>query len=375
MKKTILILLDALHQQGAETVAVRIATGLQRSDTFRPVVCATRKGGPLEARLERNRIPYLVLGRKRAVELHRFRPLQRFLAEEEVCLVHAHKIGSNFWASLLGGVSKIPVIAHVHGQAESARNTWVDRFVARSARKIIAVSEFERDRMTRREGIDPEKIAIIYNGVTSTDFVGDKDESLAGDLGLDLGAPLVGIVAALRPEKNHELFLRSAARVLRTRPDANFLVIGDGPRRPVLEEMARKLGIETRLRFLGAVGEIPRYLSILDVGVLTSKREGLPMALLELQAAGIPVVATHVGGIPEVITDGENGYLVDPGDERGLAHRIEELLERRDRSRAMGRSGQQRVEMQFSETLMIQRVEDLYSQVLGFDSGGGAQAG
>ncbi len=150
-------------------------------------------------------------------------------------------------------------------------------------------------------------------------------------------------MAALRPEKNHELFLQAAALVRRELPETRFLVIGDGPRRPALESLARELLPAAAVRFLGTRRDVPELLALVDVVLLTSHDEASPVSILEAMAAGKPVVATRVGSVGQTVLDGRTGYLVPPGSAGELARRTLELLQDAARAAALGRAGRRQV--------------------------------
>ena len=175
-------------------------------------------------------------------------------------------------------------------------------------------------------GLPERKVRIIHNGV-DTEAMRVEDTSVRHELGLDDEHQLVGTLAALRPEKDLETFLHAAALVSGHRPLARFLVVGDGPRRTTLENLARELGLEHRVVFMGQRTDVAAVLSAMDVFVLTSYTvECFPMALLEAMACSTAAVCTAVGGIPELVDEGVTGYLVPPKDPEALAERLAELL-------------------------------------------------
>jgi glycosyltransferase involved in cell wall biosynthesis len=182
-------------------------------------------------------------------------------------------------------------------------------------------------------------------------------------LGLSPDQPVAAIVAALRPEKNHELFLRAAARIARRRPEARFLVIGDGPRRSELERLTAELEIEKNVLFLGVRSDVPRMLSLASVLVLSSHMEANPVSILEALACGKPVVATRVGSIAESVEHGICGYLVTPGDEAELAARVDELLGQPELACRMGQVGRERVVRDWSLERMVEGYQELIERV------------
>jgi len=178
-----------------------------------------------------------------------------------------------------------------------------------------------------------------------------------------LAWPAVGIVGRLVPIKNHALFLAAARRVLERRADVTFVVAGDGELRPKLEDEARPT-LGDRARFTGWVASLPALYAALDVVVLTSLNEGTPVALMEAAAAGLPVVATDVGGVADVVVEGETGFLVPSGDADILALRIESLIAEPSLGRRMGEQGRRRVPTAFSPDAMADGIADLYREIL-----------
>jgi glycosyltransferase involved in cell wall biosynthesis len=183
------------------------------------------------------------------------------------------------------------------------------------------------------------------------------------ELGFGPTDPVVGIVAALRPEKNHELFLDMAARVRSTLPNARFLVIGDGPCRPQLEKIAAELGITESVSFVGSRNDVPRLLSAIDVFALTSHIEANPVSILEAMSVGKPVVATNVGSIHEAVDDGRTGYLVLPSDAYQITDRVLRLLNNPLQAATMGTAARVTVVSRWSIEAMVQGYEQLIESV------------
>jgi glycosyltransferase involved in cell wall biosynthesis len=169
--------------------------------------------------------------------------------------------------------------------------------------------------------------------------------------------------SALRPEKNHELFLRVAARVRQSVPEARFLVVGDGARREELESLAGELGLQGAVLFLGTRSDIPELLALLDLMVLTSHMEANPVSILEALACGKPVVAPRVGSIPEAVADGETGLLAAPLSEAELSGHVTELLLNPARAAALGRAGRRHVLERFSLERMVEGYQELIAEI------------
>ena len=266
-----------------------------------------------------------------------------------------------FWGRLAARLAGVPVIASaLHSTGWPDRVQFANRLLAPITDAFIAVAEPHGRYLAAHEGCTAAKIRVIPNGVDVERFrPRPPNETLRTEFGLAAGAPVVGIVAALRPEKNHALFLRAAARVRRAVPNARFLIVGDGPQRGELEALAKSLSISDAVRFLGTRSDVPEVLSLIDVLALSSHIEANPVSILEAMAAEKPVVATRVGSVDKAVHDGRSGYLVSPGSEEELAGRLIELLRDRARAAAFGRAGRQHVLEHASIQRMVAGYEDL----------------
>ena len=224
----------------------------------------------------------------------------------------------------------------------------VDRALIRWTSGYFGVAEAQRQYLVDELGYPDDKIRIIHNGVDPALFDVNTDRGVLAEFGFAEGDPVVGILAALRPEKDHATFLRAARIVIDEMPRARFLVIGDGATRPQLEALCSELRITPNVHFAGARDDVARLLRAIDVFALSSVTvECFPIALLEAMACARPAVCTAVGGIPEMINDGETGYLVPPKDPQQLAARLVSLLSDPQTARRMGRAGRDRVEAEF----------------------------
>src|ERR687894_2861477 len=177
--------------------------------------------------------------------------------------------------------------------------------------------------------------------------------------------PLVGVVARLQPEKGVANFLKAAVRVAPQFPEAHFVIAGDGPLRQELVSLAEDLGLRDRVHFLGFRSDASELMGSLDVLVVPSLTEGSPLVTLEAMAAGVPVVASAVGGIPDQIRHDKEGLLVPPGDTDALSNALLALLRDPPRSRRLGEAGRRRVASRFSHATMVRQIEDVYRDVLG----------
>src|SRR3990167_1946233 len=218
MKKGVLTFIDILHSEGAENVAVNIAVKLAESGEYNPVVCVTRRGGVLENILTASNIKYYILNRNNVYDIHKFLPLRNIIKENNISIIHAHKIGSDLWGSIIGKLLGIPVISHFHAHHISLRNLTfmaTAKIIGSFSSKIISISEFERQRLIVEEGIPYSKIVTIYNGINYEKYQKKANAALRKQLGIGSESSVVGIVAAFRDQKNHELFILAANEILK----------------------------------------------------------------------------------------------------------------------------------------------------------------
>ena len=204
---------------------------------------------------------------------------------------------------------------------------------------------------------------IIHNGVDPADFDPRSDRRAVAALGIGDGEPVVALVGAMRPEKDHRTYLDAARLVSDVMPSARYLLVGDGPLRGDLEAHAISLGLDDRVVFAGVRDDIPESLRGVDVFVLSSYSDCFPMALLEAMAAGRPAVCTAVGGVPEMIDDGVTGFLDPPRDPRALADKVLAVLADPERALAMGAAARRRIEEEFSLQRSVAGAERAFEEV------------
>jgi len=290
-------------------------------------------------------------------------------------ILHAHWIPSGLVALASSPLGRKPVIVSVWGSDLAvARLPLLGRLtmaLLRRARTVIAISEAMRAELLAL-GLPEHKVRVIPTAVSSLARPrGDRDQTRR-ELGLPVDRPLVLYLGRLSTVKGPAHFVDAARLVSKERPDSAYVVVGDGHLRRELEEAVRATGMADRFVFAGHVRheEVGRWLSAADLFVLPSLSEGVPHALLEALAFGLPVVASAVGGVPEIVRDGVNGYLVPPGDSPALARRILDLLGAPEKRRDFGDAGRQLVEdRQLTWERFAAELADVYDRALGSASG------
>ena len=331
----LLLLVDHIQGPGggAEVFLVGLATHLPR-ERFEVHVCATRAvvPGPLAETLDGAGVPHVALGRRSKWDLLRLRRLATLLNGGRFDIVHAHKFGSNVWGTLFGRACGVPiVIAHEHTWSYEGQplRKWLDgRVIGRLATRFVAVSDADAARMVAREKVPAEKVIVMPTGYVARPRTPDTD--LRSELGVAPETPLVGTAVVFRPQKALDVLLEAHARLLESIPDAHLAIAGDGPSRAELLRRARELRLDGRVHFLGRRDDVDAILRSLDVAVLSSDFEGKPLFVLECMANRTPLVATAVGGLPELVRDGETGVLVPPRHPEALADAVGRLLVDRD---------------------------------------------
>jgi glycosyltransferase involved in cell wall biosynthesis len=364
---------------GAESVAREIAANLDRS-RFDPVYCLSRWEPAesydwLSAELQEASISLLGLGRRSRFELRPWWRLVIYMRQQRVDILHSHLLGSNAWGAVLARLAGVPVfVAQEHGwsiRGQAYRHVLDRWLIGPRADAFVVVSRESRRLAHEIEGIPLEKVRVIPNGIPDPGPPGDGTR-LRAELGIAPEQPLIGAVATLRPEKALGVLVRAVVPLARRHPGVRVAIVGggfnrrggvDNSVRDALAELARELGIADRVLLLGPRSDIPNVLAALDVAVLCSDSEASPLALMEYMEAGKPVVATRVGGVPEVVEEGRTGILVEPQDPEGLANAIAELLDDRRRAGAMGAAGRERCRRKFSIEGAARRFEALYEEL------------
>jgi glycosyltransferase involved in cell wall biosynthesis len=282
--------------------------------------------------------------------------LHRAIASSQPQLVHLHGYKATILAGALSLVRGVPAVATYHAEAGKAcdfprLSTYLalETQVLRRLRGVIAVSEPIREELLRR-GVPPERVTVIPNGIDI-----DAGHHRGAAASHATFAPTLLVVGRLIPEKNIELAIEVLARVRQRHPQAGLLVAGEGPQQAALLEKARTLGVSEWVRFLGFVDDVRGLLTRCECFLLPSRTEGMPIALLEAMAAGAPIVASHVGGIPAAVTDGIEGVLVPPCDGDRLFSAVSRLLEDRELSEALGARARVRFARDFTSDRMAER--------------------
>lgn len=315
--------------------------------------------------LERMGVPVRCFGSRNPVRmLLAARQVARWIADERADLLHAHLPLAGVVGRLAGRMAGVPVVYTEHNlqpryhPLTRRANAWTWPW----QRAVVAVSQEVADSIAAHLG-GRVPVQVVKNGIDVARFapVPEERAALRERLAIPADAPVVGTVAVFRAQKRLDLWLEAAARL---GPATRLLLVGDGPLRAEVEARARSLGLTGRVVFAGLQAEVRPFYGAMDLFMSSSEFEGLPLALLEAMAAGLPVVVTAVGGVPEVVEPGRQGALVPPGDPAALAREAGALLADEALRARLGAAGRERVRAAFGVERMAAELERLYASIL-----------
>jgi glycosyltransferase involved in cell wall biosynthesis len=356
-KIKVLQLVEDMRLGGLERFIAMLAEGLDKEKYDVEVWCIA-EGGSVADELKKAGVQVRVLGIPTYHSPSAILKLTREVKKAAPDIIHTH----GYFASTIGRIAaKLAgapvVITHLHTtfSLRRFRNVAIDRFLNLFTDKIICISKEVRDTFINAGYRIEGKAVVIYTGVDSRKYaLSDHDGT----------HNVLSIVASLFPHKGHAYLLEAVSMLAKDFPDLTLQVIGEGCLRNELEETCKALGLSSRVRFLGKRNDIPELLSRSSLFVLPSLREGLGVAIIEAMASGLPVVASDVGGIKEVVADGLSGLLCPPGDAEALARAIRRLLSDPQMMERMGRRGREICEERFRVETMLEKVGTLYTELV-----------
>ena len=358
---------------GAEVQLATLLEAIVRDSTLELSAILLNEGR-LACEIRNLGVPVTVLSEERHSALTLCMKIVTFLREKRPHIVHTHKYKDNILGACAAAAAAVPVVVRVvHGMTEPFKGRayvkmmgyeFVDRLVTTTrVNKVIAVSTNIEAVLGRLYGT--RKVVQIHNGINLEKISPSRDrESLRGALGIGTGDQIVGTVGRLVPVKGHDVLLRAASALLKRRRNLKFLIVGDGPLMSKLADLTRDLGIGKEVVLAGQRDDVYDLVNCMDIFTLPSTHEGIPMVLLEALALRRPVVASRVGGIPEVVENGVSGLLVAPNNGRELEQGIEKILQDGSYADQLGQAGRARVEEEFTAEVMAKRTADLYCSIL-----------
>lgn len=364
----VLHLISSGGYYGAESMVVNLANALSKQHCLSIIGVFYNEHKPHTEIAEAARVqglqvePIYCGGR---ADWNTVRAIRNYIESHKIDIIHTHGYKADFYGYAAGKRLGTPLIATSHNwtgcTAALRLFAFLDHLILKHFHKVVAVSDTVAASLLRF-GAHQDKVKTIDNGVDLAAFEA-ASPTLAKEI--EKGERvLVGTVGRLVFEKGFHYYLRAAQEILREFPDTLFVLVGEGPDRKRLEEMARELEINHNLIFTGERNDMPGVYASLDIFVLPSLLEGMPITVLEAMASKKAVVATRVGAVPKVVVQGKTGLLVEPRDTEGLRSAIARLLAEPELRKKLGENGHSRVRQHFSSEIMARRYLDLYQGVL-----------
>ncbi len=346
---------------GQEKRILSESLGLAERGHYVALVC--REYARIKGEAGRLGIDVHTLPLRKPYDIESIMRLTSFIKSNRFDIVNTHS-GVDSW---IGGIAakfaNIPVLARTRHLNIPLKRSIIN-FIHYLPDVYITCGDNMRNNLVSNCRFPAEKVVSIPTGVGKEFFNVKKNSEEKLKYGLNMDSIVITNVGILRSVKGHEVTLKSVQRVMETIPNAKFLIVGDGPRKEALENLVHDLGISKHVIFTGFVGDIAGIYSFTDVAVLSSWSEGLPQSILQAMAAGVPVVATKAGGVPEAVINEKTGILVEPGDHEALAKSITRILNNRELSLRLAKDAREHVMNEHSVTGMIDKIESLYAKLL-----------
>ena len=378
MKSSILFVIVNLTFGGGERVFSQVIRGLNK-EKF-DVFVACQPGGIFEEKLREVGIKIEPLDMTSRYNLGTISQLKKIIETKNIQIVHSQDGRADFFARIAGKIANVPVIISSVAMLVEGYDVNIfrkvlyilmDRWSERCVDKFIVLSEVLRHTLIERHGIEPEKIVKIYNGIEIDEYkpnnergIRIEDSGLRKEFGFRNDVPVIGTIGRLVWQKGFEYLIKAIPKIVKDLPEAKFLIVGEGPLREKLEELGKRLKVKDNIIFTGFRSDIKEILASIDVLVMPSLLEGLPMVLLEGMAMAKPIVATNIDGISEVLENGKTGLLVPPKDTDTLAEAIIEILNNKTKASHLGQNARKIVEEKFSVEKMVEQIEWVYEGLL-----------
>ena len=370
MKKIKVVhIVPMLAPGGAEAVAVHIVRGLNRQRYDVAVVSLRRwLGCDLERLLAERGVQALYLGKRPGFDCRMFHRLHRALRDHRPDIVHTHLHVLRYALPSMLSFTQVSMVHTVHNLAEREAEPgtrWIQRYAFNHGVVPVAVSAEVAISLERLYRI--QRCRMIANCIPTDLYASPRTprREWRAREGFREDHVLFVCVARLSPQKNHALLLKAFAQGPASDPKAHLVLVGEGTLRRQLEEQAQNLGLAGQIHFLGLRTDISDVLSAMDVFVLSSDYEGSPLSVVEAMASGLPIVSTAAGGVPELFDNGKEGFIVQPGDVRGLSDAIALLLKDREARQSFGIAAARRAKENFDLSRMVRAYEELYENLIG----------
>ena len=362
-KLNVIHLVEELTIGGLEKILTTIVLNLDKKKYNVSVWCL-REGGFFADKLVKEGIDVKILHISTSRNPLSIYKLYRLLKCHKFDIIHTHAYSAGTIGRISAFLAGVPVIiSHNHSVYDYYGKFYnlVEWFLSLITDRVICISEVVNGFANKTQRINSKKLITIHNGIDDVCDLTEKSSSdLKKELGIPINHPVICTISHMEEHKGLKYLLEAASLLLQSKNDVSFLLVGEGVLKKELKILCADLKIEKNVIFAGEQSDISEILSLSDIFVLPSLREGLPLTILEAMACGKPVIATNVGGIPEIVKDGENGILVYPKDPETLYMAMNELLGDREKREKMGRIGKRVCDESFRTKTMVEKVEDLY---------------
>lgn len=353
---------------GLERIVVDLVRAGAELDQRSSIICLERTG-TLASQAEDLGARVVCLDKRPGLRLGLVRALKTVLRELNPDVLHTHQVTPLFYAGPAAKAVGVPLVVHTeHGRhyTDNKRARWLGWVAGKFAAKFFCVTAKIAEEVLAFGVAPRRKIQVVTNGIATHRFrEGQHRTETRRALGIAPDAPVIGTTGRLDEIKRQDVLIRAFAQVQARLPTAELLLVGDGPLKCDLMGLAESLGIKERVHFAGYQSEPERYYQAMDLFAITSRSEGMPLAVLEAWAAGLPVIASKVGGLPDLIEEGRTGMFFPSGDETALALALTRVLADKDLARRMGEAGGQLVENRFSLEHMARAYQGHYLELLG----------
>lgn len=376
--KTILHIIDTTGPGGAETVFIDLATRLPK-EKYRAVIVIRGKGWVYDELCRRSFTPIL-LDAKGSFNWRYLLALRKIIKSEKVDLIQSHLLGSNVYSSLVGLLTRKPVITTFHGSVDVSET---ERFLGlkfglinKGASRIVAVSNNLRDEIARRTPLNSDKTVVIYNGIDTADFERKKSDDFRQQFGWSEKNIIIGSLGNIRPAKAYHVLLQAVALLGKQGSNCQgsscrFVIAGQGeskgkPSRlyQQLLDLRESLGLQEQVKFIGFVDDPADFLSKVDLFLLSSSSEGFSISTIQAMASSLPVIATRSGGPEEIVTHQQDGWLVEKDNPAAMAEATSFLSENPESREMLSDNAKQKVDTTFGLAAMLGAYQALYSKLL-----------
>ncbi len=363
MKDLVVHMIDRLPPDGAERLIAEVLKN--RSSDFQYRVLCLVEGGPLVDEIEQCGVPVTILGRRNGYDLKHAKALYQWLRQHKPAVVHTHLFTADAWGRTFAWLARVPGIfstVHSTNAWKTKLHLYVDQILSRISDAVIACTDEVKNTLSM-QGIPDKKLVSIANGVDLKRIDSTQQAEIREELGIEKNVPIFALVGRLHEAKGHSDLIPVLDELSQQGLKYSCLFVGEGDLKDTLTVAVNERGLEKNVFFTGFRRDVIGIMKAVDFLIMPSRWEGLPISLLESMACGSPVLASRVGGIPDVINHGVDGYLYDQGDSQALKTRLLEMLEEPALRESMAVAGIAKIHRHYSAASVARAYEALYEKV------------